>query len=196
MKYLAWTLIIAGLISILCEFESYRRSYTANVSKDIGQPSRDADENATPFGEGERFIYLMGAGIVAISAGLYLRSRARSDSGTARLAERLTITRLIFCPNCGRPLRINESTNAKLLGFIPRLICGECKVGTEWSGAAIFGVGFVLAFSGFLFIEAISLIAFILIFAGLVACLIGIVRWERQSSKAKRYIAQSEANAK
>jgi hypothetical protein len=195
MRYLAWALIFSGLVCILCELESCRRFYYASPSPDTGQPYLDGDADATLFIEGEGFIYMIGSGIVATCLGLYMRRWARSDSAAARLAERLTITRPIFCPQCGRPLRINESTKAKLLGFIPRLICAECKVGTEFSGAAIFCAGFVLAFCGFLFLEKIPLL-FTSIFGGLMTCLIGVVRWERQFSKAKRFISRQTAEPK
>jgi len=195
MKYLAWVLILAGLVSILCEIESCRRSYSARASAGAIQPYVDADADAIT--EEEQFIWIIGGGIVTTCLGLYLRSRLHPDFPAAKLAERLSITRLIFCPKCGRPLRINESCRIRLLGFVPRPICCDCKAATEFSGAAIFGMGVVLAFGGgFLFLDGMFPIPFISILIGLSSCLIGIVRWQRQFSKAKRYTSQQMTKPK
>ena len=196
MKLLAWIFILVGLASILFGLGSCRHYYAVNPPPEAYQPGWDADAQAEPYIAFETFFYTMAGGVIAISLGLYLRRRVRPDFSVLRLAERLTILRPRFCPKCGKPLRARDCRREKMVGFIPRLVCADCIVGAEHSGALVFATGFILIFGGFLvfsFCIDRALIAFFWLISlpvGFGVCVIGVLRWDRQFRRAKRYISE------
>jgi hypothetical protein len=186
MKYLAWALIIIGLAAILFGIEScrnVREFYSASQVKDLRMNS---EGDPVAMASAEKFISVIGGGIIMFFTGLYLRSWARPDSAIWRSAEYLTIRRLRFCPKCGRPLRAGECKNDMLFGTFPRLLCGDCNVAVERSGMLIFVIGFFLILIGFLDPDSVGFF----VLPGLPMCLLGLLQWNNQLRKARQYLSK------
>jgi hypothetical protein len=197
MKYLSWTLIVIGLATILFGFVSC--NHAANAS-DAGRAYTDSEGDATPFIVYTRFIYTTGAAAIIVSLGLYLRTWARPEFSISRLAAHSTILYPRFCPKCGKPLRCTDCDKFKSPGFISRLVCRDCGVPVEYSGARVFAVAVILTVCSFLIssfgmnynhgvIFVLAIIAIFSIPIGLILCLISFFVMQRQFSKGRQYFS-------
>jgi hypothetical protein len=75
MKYLAWALILIGLVAILLGFESCHYERAAYFASHPDFASTDGDMNESD--AEEVFIFVAGGGTIIFCTGLYLRSRGK-----------------------------------------------------------------------------------------------------------------------
>ena len=193
MKYLAWSLIIVGLMAIFFGFESCHHERAVYLASHPSFPP-EADLDASTMDEIS--IFSTCGGIIVLCLGLYLRSRTGSGSAAWRMAERMTFSRSRFCPKCGRPLKTSECIKEERPGFSPRLKCGDCDVRVSYSGMIIISIGVCIVFaaigtlcviSTFGFVGAASLL---LLPVGLGLCGAGALQSDRQMRKAKEYFSR------
>jgi hypothetical protein len=189
MKYLARAFWLLGIASLVFGLVSCWRYQGSKYSL---PPVRDTDGDYRPYVAFAGFFTGMLGGAVALSLGIYLRGCAKQARSSASVNEVLMVLRPRFCPKCGKPLRMSDCNWGTQFGFVPRLLCSECKVYAEHSGAIVFGLGVLLLLRACLIpaperLEALSVIS---VPVGICLFLIGIIRMDRQHRKAKKYASR------
>ena len=189
MKYLARIFIGTGVLCMILGLVSCWQDPDPGHSP---PPGFDADGDHRPYLAFGRFFTWMAGGAVAVCVGFYFRGDATQGSSLLSRADVLTLIRPCFCPRCGKPLRLSDCRSGKQFGFLPRLLCSECMVYAEYSGAFIFSLGVLLLLRAFLLpvpaqLEALSLIS---VPAGVCLVLVGTIRLDRQYRRAKKYASK------
>ncbi len=194
MKYLPTIALILGIAGVafspLCCREVRVAVFpAAAISPDV-YPSGEG-WNSKAFAETKWFLGMLGFGLVSLAFSGYLHERSKGGNFVDRV-----MMHARFCSKCGRPLRRRDCVRKKQFGFIPRLACPECNGYARWSSGVLMAAGLILTGGPFClvandrgkFLDVLGEAGSYLFISGFVIFMLGLLRHDRQHTKARHYL--------